>query len=70
MTWRSVVLLSFIAVLYAFVLIQFTDGNIKELQGFLLAIQDCINRIEQSTAPEGDRTLEYLHDRWEGYISK
>ena len=58
----------FKAVLYAFVLIQFTKGNIAELQSFLLSIQDCINRIEQSTAPENDRTLEYLRDRLEGYI--
>ena len=50
----------FIAVLYALVLIQFTEGNIEELQRFLLSIQDCINRIEQSTAPENDRTWEYL----------
>ena len=50
----------FIAVLYALVLIQFTEGNIEELQSFLFSIQDCINRIEQSTAPEKDRTWEYL----------
>ena len=62
------ILVMFIAVLYAFVLIQFTEGNIEELQSFLLSIQDCINRIEQSTAPENDRTLEYLRDRLEGYI--
>ena len=62
------ILVMFIAVLFAFVLIQFTEGNIAELQSFLLSIQDCINRIEQSTAPENDRTLEYLRDRLEGYI--
>ena len=62
------ILLMFITVFYAFVLIQFTEGNIEELQSFLLSIQDCINRIEQSTAPENDRTLEYLRDRLEGYI--
>ena len=74
-TWRSVfyvysyfMFIMFIAVFYAFVLIQFTEGNIEELQSFLLAIQDCINRIEQSTAPENDRTLEYLRDRLKGYI--
>ena len=50
----------FIAVLYALVLIQFTEGNIEELQSFRLSIQDCINRIEQSIAPENDRTWEYL----------
>ena len=27
-----------------------------------------MNRIEQSTAPENDRTLEYLRNRLEGYI--
>ena len=62
------ILVMFIAVLYAFVLIQFTEGNIAELQSFLLSIQDCIIRIEQSTAPENDRTLEFLRDRLEGYI--
>ena len=46
------ILVMFIAVLYAFVV------NIEELQSFLLSIQDCMNRIEQSTAPENDRTLE------------
>ena len=58
----------FIAVLYAFVLIQFTEGNIEELQSFLLSIQDCMNGIEQSTGPENDRTLQYLRDRLESYI--
>ena len=62
------ILVMFIAVLYAFVLIQFTEANIEELQSFLLSIQDCMNRIEQSTAPENDRTLKYLRDRLEGYI--
>ena len=62
------ILVMFKAVLYAFILIQFTEGNIAELQSFLLSIQDCINRIEQSTAPENDRTLESLRDRLEGYI--
>ena len=62
------ILAMFIAVLYTSVLIQFTEGNIEELQSFLLSIQDCMNRIEQSTAPENDRTLEYLRDRLEGYI--
>ena len=61
------ILVMFIAVLYAFGLIQFTEGNIEEIQSFLLSIQDCINGIEQSTAPENDRTLEYLRDRLEGY---
>ena len=58
----------FIAVFYAFFFIQFTEGNIEELQSFLLSTQDCINRIEQSAAPENDRTLEYLRNRLEGYI--
>ena len=53
------ILVMFRAVLYAFVLIQFTEGNIAELQSFLLSIQDCINRIEQSTAPENDLKMRY-----------
>ena len=57
------ILVMFTAVLYAFVLIQFTEGNIEELQSFLLSIQECMNRTEQSTAPENDKALEYLHDR-------
>ena len=62
------ILVMFMAAFYAFVLIQFTEGNIAELQSFLLSILDCINRIEQSTAPENDRTLEYLRDGLEGYL--
>ena len=50
----------FIAVLYAFVLIQFTEGKIRELQSFLLSVQDCMNQIKQSTVPENDRTLGFL----------
>lgn len=44
----------FIAVLYAIVSIPFTEGNIEELQSYLLSIQDCMSRLEQSTAPEND----------------
>jgi len=36
--------------LYAFVMNQFTEGNIKELQSFLLPIRNCMNGIEQGTA--------------------
>ena len=50
----------FTAVLYAFVQIQFTEGNIEKLQSFLLSIQDCINRIEQSTSPENAQTPEHF----------
>lgn len=49
-------------------MIQFTDGNMKKLQGFLFGMQDCTNQIEKSTTPENDRTLDCLHDRFEGYI--
>ena len=65
---RVSILVMFMVAFYAFVLIQFTEGNIEELQSFLLSIQDCINPIEQSTAPENDRTLEYFCDGLEGYL--
>ena len=60
------ILVMFMVAFYAFVLIQFTEGNIEELQSFLSSIQDCINPIEQSTASENDRTLEYFCDGLEG----
>ena len=61
MTWRSVVLYSFIAVLYAFALIQLIFQ--KNFKAFCSAC-----KIEKGTAPENDRTLGGLHDQLEDYI--
>ena len=58
----------YIAIFYAVVVLQVSEGNVEELERFLLSIQDCLSRIEQGTAPGNDRNLEYLHDSLEGFV--
>ena len=58
----------YIAILYAVVVLQVAEGNVEELERFLLSIQDCVSRIEQGTVPGNERNLEYLHDSLEGFV--
>ena len=58
----------YIAALCAVVVIQVAEGNVEELERFLLSIQDSLSHIERGTAPGNDRYLEYLHDRLEGFV--
>ena len=53
---------AYIAFLFIVVVLQVADGNVEELERFLLSIQDCISHMEQCTAPGNDRNIEYIHD--------
>ena len=65
--WRSPGVLYIQLFFYAVVVLQIAEGNVEELERFLLSIQDCVSRIEQGTASGNDRNLEYLHDSLEGF---
>ena len=58
----------YVAFLYIVVLLQVADGNVEDLERFLLSIQDCISYIERCTAPGNDRNMECKHDRLEGFV--
>ena len=58
----------YVAFLYIVVLLQVDDGNVEDLERFLLSIQDCISYIERCTAPGNDRNMECKHDRLEGFV--
>ena len=58
----------YVAFLYAVVVLQVADGNVEDLERFLLSIQDCISHIERCTAPGNDRNMEYMHDHLEGFV--
>ena len=56
------------SLLYIVVLLQVADGNVEDLERFLLSIQDCISHIERCTAPGNERKMECKHDRLEGFV--
>ena len=58
----------YVAFLYIVVLLQVADGNVEDLERFLLSIQDCISYTERCTAPGNDRNMECKHDRLEGFV--
>ena len=58
----------YVAFLYIVVLLQVADGNVEDLERFLLSIQDCISHIERRTAPGNERKMECKHDRLEGFV--
>ena len=53
---------AYVAFLFIVVVLQVTDGNVEELERFLLSMQDFISHIEQCTAPGDDRNMEYIYD--------
>ena len=53
---------AYVAFLFIVVVLQVADGNVEELERFLLSIQDCISHVEQCTAPGNDRNMEDIHD--------
>ena len=53
---------AYVAFLFIVVVLQVADGNVEELERFLLSIQDFISHIEQCTAPGDDRNMEYIYD--------
>ena len=55
----------YIAFLYIVVILQVADGNVEDLETFLLSVQDCICRIAQCTALGN---VEYIHDCSEGFV--
>ena len=55
----------YIAFLYIVVILQVADGNVEDLETFLLSVQDFICRIAQCTALAN---VEYIHDCSEGFV--
>ena len=53
---------AYVAFLFIVVVLQVADGNVEELERFLLSIQDFISHMEQCTAPGDDRNMEYIYD--------
>ena len=58
----------YVAFLYIVVVLQVADGNVEDLERFLLSTLNCISHIERCTAPGNDRNMEYIHDRLEGFV--
>ena len=53
---------AYVAFLFIVVVLQVADGNVEELERFLLSIQDFISHMEQCTAPGDDRNMDYIYD--------
>ena len=53
---------AYVAFLFTVVVLQVADGNVEELERFLLSIQDFISHMEQCTAPGDDRNMKYIYD--------
>ena len=59
---RIPISVAYVAFLFIVIVLQVADGNVEELERFLLSIQDFISLMEQCTAPGDDRNMEYKYD--------